>query len=349
MQRRTLLAYALVWMLMSLCRPGAASGLPAAGGTAVAIHGPLRVQAGRIVDQRGESVSLAGPSLFWGNQGWMERAEYGPDEYYNADVVAYVQREWNAPIIRIAMGSESRGGYIHDPEGRWARITAVADAAIEQGMYFIVDWHSHRAEEYPAEAVAFFQRVARRYGQTPNLVYEIYNEPLNTTDWSSVIKPYSERVIRAIRAIDPDNLVVVGTQTWSQDVDKAADDPIAGFDNLAYALHFYAGTHKQELRDKADYAMAKGLAIMVTEWGTVNANGDGGVDLESSRAWLEWMRERRLSHCNWSLHSKREGASMLVPGSPPDARWSDANFTPSGLLVREAIRGWHPVDYAGGE
>ena len=338
-----------LWVLACLlCTPGLVWAEPATA-TAVALHGTLEVRGARIVDQRGEVFSAAGPSLFWGNKGWMERADYGPDEYYNADVVAYVQREWNAPIIRIAMGSESRGGYIHDPEGRWDRITAVADAAIEQGMYFIVDWHSHRAEEHPVEAEAFFRRVARRYGSTPNLIYEIYNEPLDTTDWSSVIKPYSERVIRAIREIDPDNLIVVGTQTWSQDVDKAADDPIEGFDNLAYALHFYAGTHKQELRDKADYAMAKGLPIMVTEWGTVNANGDGGVDPDSSRAWLEWMRERGLSHCNWSLHSKREGASMLVPGSAPDADWGDENFTPSGLFVREAIRGWHPVDYAGAE
>jgi endoglucanase len=349
MQRPVFLLCTLVWALTGVSRPAVALGLPSTGGTAVDVHGPLRVQAGRIVDQHDETVSLAGPSLFWGNQGWGDRAEYDPDAYYNADVVAYVQREWNAAIIRIAMGAESRGGYIQDPDGRWATIAAVAEAAIGQGMYFIVDWHSHRAEQHPAAAVAFFQRVAKQYGEAPNLIYEIYNEPLNTTDWSSVIKPYAERVIRAIREIDPDNLIVVGTQTWSQDVDKAADDPIEGFDNLAYALHFYAGTHKQELRDKADYALSRGLPLMVTEWGTVDATGDGGVDLQSSLAWLDWMRERRLSHCNWSLHSKREGASMLAPGSRPDAEWTDANLTPSGRFVRGAIRTWHPVDYTGAE
>jgi hypothetical protein len=329
-------------------QPAGAGNLPAAG-TAVAMHGALSVRGNRIVDQGGTAVSLAGPSLFWGNKGWMERAEYGPDAYYNADVVAYVQREWNAAVIRIAMGAESRGGYTHDPEGRWEKITAVADAAIAQGMYFIVDWHSHRAEENPGAAVAFFRRVANRYGGTPNLIYEIYNEPLDTTDWAKVVKPYSEHVIRAIRELDPDNLIVVGTQTWSQDVDKAADDPIEGFDNLVYALHFYAGTHGKKLRDKADYALSRGLPIMVTEWGTVNANGDGGVDLESSREWVAWMRERNLTHCNWSLHSKREGASMLAPGSPPNADWTDDNLTASGRFVRNVIRGWHAVDYAGAD
>jgi len=317
--------------------------------TPVAIHGKLSVQGNHVVDNTGKPLSLAGPSLFWGNKGWMERAKFGPDAYYNKDVVAFVRREWNAPIIRISMGAASRGGYIHDPIGRWEKITAVADAAIAEGMYFIVDWHEHAAEEHPDEAVAFFQKLATQYGEVDNLIYEIYNEPLNTTDWETVIKPYSERVIAAIREIDADNLIIVGTQTWSQDVDKAADSPIEGFDNLAYALHFYAGTHKQNLRDKASYAMNKGLALMVTEWGSVNANGDGGPDLESTHEWMTFLRDNELTHCYWSMHSKEEGASILAPGSKPDADWTEANFTESGKLIRGIIQGWHDHDYSGTE
>ena len=317
--------------------------------TAVGIHGALSVQGNRIVDGHGEVVSFAGPSLFWGNKGWAEKTSFTPDEYYNPAVVAYVQREWNAAIIRIAMGSESRGGYIADPQGRMEKVVTVIDAAIIEGMYVIVDWHSHHAEDNPEAAVEFFEQIATRYGKNPNLIYEIYNEPLRKTDWASVIKPYSERVIRAIRGIDPDNLIVVGTQSWSQDVDKAADDPIEGFSNLVYALHFYAGTHKQDLRDKADYAMSKGLALMVTEWGTVNANGDGGPDVEETRAWVEWMRENDLSHCNWSMHSKAEGASILITGSSPDANWTDENFSPSGKLVRDIIINWSDMNYAGAQ
>lgn len=315
--------------------------------TAVELHGALQVKGNQIIDQRGKPFSVAGPSLFWGNQGWSNKADYGPDDYYNKDVVAYVQREWNAPIIRIAMGSETSGGYIQNKRSRWKKIKTVADAAIDQGMYFIVDWHTHHAENEPEEAVAFFKRVAKKYGKHPNLIYEIYNEPLNNTDWNSVVKPYAEEVITAIRAIDPDNLIVVGTQTWSQDVDKAADDPILGVDNLVYTLHFYAGTHKESLREKARYALNKGIALMVTEWGTVNANGDGGVDRESTKAWIDFMREHNLSHCNWSLHSKKEGASILLPGTKPDANWTEENFSESGKFVIELIKGWHDYDYAG--
>ena len=316
--------------------------------SAIAAHGELSVAGNRILDSSGRVFSVTGPSLFWGNKGWTDKAAYGPDAYYNADVVAYLRREWNAPIIRIAMGSETPGGYIQDPDGRWQKITAVADAAIDEGMYFIVDWHSHHAEDNTADAIAFFERVANAYGQHPNLIYEIYNEPLNTTDWATVIKPYAEQVIAAIRAIDKDNLILVGSQTWSQDVDKVADNPIKGFSNIAYTLHFYAGTHRQPLRDKAQYALDKGIALLVSEWGSVNATGDGAADVEETRRWVEFMRANQLTHLNWSLHSKEEGASILKPGSRPDANWTDENFTISGLLFRDIVLGWHQFDYSAG-
>jgi endoglucanase len=315
--------------------------------SAITAHGELSVAGNRILDSSGHAFSVTGPSLFWGNKGWTDKASFGPDEYYNADVVAYLRREWNAPIIRIAMGAESPGGYIQDPEGRWQKIAAVADAAIDEGMYFIVDWHSHHAEDHTQAAIAFFERVANTYGQHPNLIFEVYNEPLNTTDWATVIKPYAEQVIAAIRAIDKDNLILVGSQTWSQDVDKVADDPIEGYSNIAYTLHFYAGTHGQGLRDKAQYALDNGIALLVSEWGSVNATGDGAADVEETQRWVEFMRVNELTHLNWSMHSKEEGASILAPGSPPDANWTDENFTTSGLLFRDIVRGWHRFDYSG--
>ena len=80
--------------------------------------------------------------------------------------------------------------------------------------------------------------MALEYGAFPNVIYEIYNEPLNVS-WSNVIKPYAMSVISIIREIDPDNLIIVGTPNWSQRVDMAAQDPIVEFENIAYTLHFY--------------------------------------------------------------------------------------------------------------
>jgi aryl-phospho-beta-D-glucosidase BglC (GH1 family) len=238
------------------------------------------------------------------------------------------------------MGAETDGGYIQDSEGRMEKIDAVAQATIKHGMYFIVDWHSHHAEGNPDDAVAFFEMVARTYGDTPNIIYEIYNEPLKAADWSTVVKPYSEKVVAAIRAIDPDNLILVGSPSWSQDVDAATADPIRD-PNLAYTLHFYAGTHKQSLRDKAMTALNRGFALFVSEWGVCDSNGDGPIDRESIDEWLAFMREHKISHCAWSLGDKRETASMLEPGAPSNGGWTAEHLTDSGELVRDIVRGWN--------
>ena len=311
--------------------------------TAVATHGALVVQGNQIVDSHGQPTSLAGPSLFWSNTGWVGNE----DRYYNADVVAYVQKNWNASIIRAAIGADPRGGYAAEPEANLARAERVIDAAIAQGMYVLVDWHAHDAHAHPELAIGFFETIAKKYGGIPNVIYEIYNEPLKNVDWSTQIKPYAEQVIAKIRAIDANNLIVVGTQTWSQDVDKAAADPIKDFKNIVYALHFYAGTHKAALREKAADALNKGIALMVTEWGSVNADGGGKVDKEQTELWLQFMREHHLSHCNWALSDKQEGASQLKNGTAPDGNWTDADLTEAGLYEKQIVSHWDKVKYSG--
>lgn len=301
----------------------------------VAKHGNLSVVNGKIVDQQQNLVSFAGPSLFWS---WNKKEG---ERYYNAQSVNAFVDDWDATIIRAAMAAQGPGSYIDSPEDNRKKVEAVVDAAIAKGIYVIIDWHSHQAEQHSKQAIEFFSEMAKKYGETPNVIYEIYNEPLKNTDWDTVIKPYAEQVIAAIRAIDPDNLIVVGTQTWSQDVDKAADNPIVGFKNLAYTLHFYAGTHKQALRDKAQYAINKGLALFVTEWGTVDANGDGEIANESVQQWLAFMEKNSLSHCSWSVTNKAEGSAILKPNTQSLGPWQKHELTKNGIYLKQIIQQWN--------
>ena len=322
------------------CATGMLALLPAradhhgdAAATPVAAHGALSVAGNRIVDASGEPVSLAGVSWFWSTVGW------GAEKWYNKDAVAWVAEDFDASIIRAAIAAGDHGGYHSHPAEQVAMAEALVEGAIESGLYVIIDWHSHDAQNHPEDAVAFFTHMAEKYGDTPNVIYEIYNEPLQDTDWVTVIKPYAEEVVAAIRAVDPDNLIIVGTQTWSQDVDKAAAEPVAG-ENIAYTLHFYAATHGQGLRDKAEAAMEAGAALMVTEWGSVDAYGKGAPDREATAVWMDFIREHDLSMANWSLHDKREGASILKPGADPAGGWTEDDYTEAGLLIRDIVRGW---------
>ena len=296
----------------------------------VATHGLLRAEGNRIVGAHGKPVALAGVSLGW--------SQWQAAPFYNARAVEWLRDDWHATIVRAALGIHKMG-YLSHPEENLARVTTVVDAAIASGLYVLIDWHDHHAHEHPELAVKFFEDMARRYGHVPNVLYEIYNEPLKDASWSRDVKPYAERVIAAIRAIDPDNLIIVGSPRWSQDVDLAAADPLNDV-NVAYSLHFYAGTHKQWLRDKALVALNRGVALFVTEWGTCNADGDGPVDEAETRAWFAFMREHHLSHCNWGLFDKAETSAIVRPGAAPAGGWTDADLTPSGRFVRELIRTW---------
>lgn len=292
---------------------------------------PLSVSGNKIL-AGGQPASFAGNSLFWSNTGW------GGEKFYNANAVAWLKSDWKSRIVRVAMGVDEGGGYLQDPAGNKARLKAVVDAAIANDMYVIIDWHSHHAEDYRSQAVAFFQEMARTYGKSNHVIYEVYNEPLNIS-WSGTIKPYAQAVINAIRAIDPDNLIIVGTPNWSQDVDAASRDPISGT-NIAYTLHFYAGSHGQWLRDKAQTALNNGVPLFVTEWGSVNASGDGAVAHSETAAWMDFLKARGISHANWALNDKAEGASALVPGASSQGGWSAAQLTPSGTLAKQIISGW---------
>ncbi|WJM86078.1 cellulase family glycosylhydrolase [Dickeya chrysanthemi] len=292
-------------------------------GSAWASVDPLSVSGNKIY--AGEKAqSFAGNSLFWSNNGW------GGEKFYTADTVASLKKDWGSSIVRAAMGVQDAGGYLQDPAGNKAKVEKVVDAAIANDMYVIIDWHSHSAENNRNEAISFFQEMARKYGKNPNVIYEIYNEPLQVS-WSNTIKPYAEAVISAIRAIDPDNLIIVGTPSWSQNVDEASRDPINA-KNIAYTLHFYAGTHGESLRNKARQALNNGIALFVTEWGAVNADGNGGVNQTETDAWVTFMKDNNISNANWALNDKNEGASTYYPDSK--------NLTESGKKVKSIIQNW---------
>ena len=308
----------------------AGSLLPALSASPVTDHGRLRAVGNKIVDAKGKPVSLAGVSFGW--------SQWEAAPFYNAGVVNWLKQDWNCSIVRAALGIDPTG-YLGHPEAETARVCAVVDAAIAADLYVIIDWHDHHANQHPELAAAFFQAMAKKYGPRPNIIYEIYNEPVKGLTWPQDVKPYAEKVVAAIRAIDPDNLIVVGTPNWSQDVEIAAADPVKA-SNLAYSLHFYAGTHKQWLRAKAVKALNLGAALFVTEWGTCDASGEGDVDRASTLEWMAFMREWGLSHCNWGVYNKRETAAIIRPGASVHGGWKETDLTASGQLAREWVRGW---------
>jgi endoglucanase len=288
-------------------------------------NGQLQVKGTQLLNQKGEPVVLRGMSFGWHN--WWPR-------FYTAGTVKWLHDDWKCSVVRAAMGVEPDQGFIKNPDWSKEKIKAVVDAAIKEGIYVIIDWHSHNIRQ--EEAKSFFHEMASTYGSYPNIIYEIFNEP-DQESWKEV-KDYSIEIIKTIRAVDPDNVIIVGSPHWDQDVHLAADDPISGYSNLMYSLHFYAATHKQGLRDRADYALQKGLPIFISESAGMEASGNGALNGDEWKKWIDWAENKRISWITWSVSDKDETCSVLLPTASSDGNWKDSDLKESGTKTRELLR-----------
>ena len=287
-------------------------------------HGNLKVSGTQLVDKNNEPVVLNGMSFGWSN--------FHP-RFYTSGVVRWLYKDWHCDVVRAAMGVEPEGGYLKDSARSVKLVKAVVDAAIKEGIYVIIDWHSHNINK---EAKDFFKQMATAYGNYPNVIYEIFNEPDDET-WPQV-KKYSTEVIAAIRAIDPDNIILVGSPHWDQDINLPAEDPIREFTNLMYTVHFYAATHKQSLRDKTDAAIAKGLPIFISESAGMEATGNGKINYEEWQKWIDWMTGRKISWVTWSVSDKDESCSVLNTSASSNGYWEERDLKESGLKTKEYLK-----------
>lgn len=304
-----------------------ALGLSASAQSPVERHGQLRVEGTQLVDSKGAPVQLRGVSMGWHNM-W--------PRFYNQSTVDRLTGDWGADLVRCSVGvAHLDSGFDCDSVAAYAVVDSIVQGAVRNGAYVLVDFHSHPNKL--ADAKRFFTHVAGKYGHLPNIMYEIWNEPTEVP-WSEC-KAYAEELIPVIRALDPDGIVVVPTPRWDQEVDKAADDPIAGVPGLLYSLHYYAATHTGWLRDKAQYALDKGLPLIMSECASMLHTGDGVVD---TKEWDEWMRfadEKGISWAAWSISDKDETCSMLRPSAASDGReWRDSDLKPWAVLVKHYLR-----------
>ncbi|MHB9055188.1 MAG: glycoside hydrolase family 5 protein [Paludibacteraceae bacterium] len=291
----------------------------------VALNGKLQVIGTQLSNEKGAPIVLRGASLGWHNL-W--------PRFYNKKAVEWLASDWKCNVIRAAMGVGLDDSYLENPEYALKCMTNVIDGAIDKGIYVLIDFHSHKL--HTAEAKTFFAQMATKYKNNPNVIYEIWNEP-DYYSWK-VVKKYSEDVISTIRAIDKDNLILVGSPHWDQDVDSVAGDPIVGQTNIMYTMHFYAGTHKKWLRDRTDAAIAKGIPIFISECAGMEASGDGPVNQTEWKAFLDWMEAGKLSWIVWSVSDKNETCSMLLPRASSFGNWTDDLLKTWGKMSRSAIR-----------
>ncbi|UTN04180.1 glycoside hydrolase family 5 protein [Flavobacterium bizetiae] len=289
-------------------------------------HGQLGVRGTQLVDKNNNPIVLRGMSFGWHSM-W--------PRFYNEKAVSWLKKDFNCNVVRAAMGIElGEHSYMKDPKFSKEKIEAVIKGAIKADIYVIVDWHSHNINLN--EAKGFFAEISKKYSKYPNIIYEIFNEP-DHESWAEV-KAYSQEIIKVIRENDPKNIILVGSPHWDQDVDLAAADPILGYHNIMYTMHFYAATHGKDLRDKTDKAIQSGLPVFISESAGMEASGDGPLDLKAWQEYIDWMEARKLSWITWSVSDKDETCSILKKSAKSERNWKEEDLKESGIKVREFLR-----------
>ena len=285
-------------------------------------HGKLKVVGGKIQDKNNNEIVLRGMSLYW-YQGPWSGGQPG-DQFYTSNVVSGLANNWNANVVRAAIGNVQQS-----PSTALTMAKNMMDWANSAGIYVIIDNHSHIAHRsvHATAANNFFREVSAyvKSKSYTHVLYEIYNEPVYDNDtWNAhdspsnatrttwaQIKSYSQTIISTIRANDADGLIIVGTPYYSSGISTARADPING-QNLLYALHFYAGeAAHSNYREAVKGAYCNNFPIFASEWGTSPASGNGNINTSNSNTWLNLLETAKYSHANWSLSNASETSAAL--------------------------------------
>lgn len=288
-------------------------------------YGRLSVKGKNIVDKDGNNFLIQGVSthgIEWYSQ------------YINIDTFRTLRDEFNVNTIRIAIYSDVNAGYkteLHE------KVSEGVKYAKELGMYVIIDWHilnDNDPNQNKEAAINFFKEMAIKYKNYDNVLYEICNEPNGEVYWKKDIKPYAEELIEEIRKIDDKSIIIVGTPTWCQDVDIVSQNPIENKENIIYALHFYAESHKETLRNKLKKALDSSLPILVSEFGISDASGNGQLNKEEGNKWIQLLRENNIGYVCWNLSNKDETSSLLKATTTSLSNWTDEELSEQGLWIK---------------
>lgn len=309
-----------------------------AGATPVSSNRKLSVRGTKIVNAKGKTFRMKGVSTH--GLAWFP-------QYVSKAAFRDLRDKWGVNTVRLAMYTAEDGGYRSggDKAALKAKIREGVKAATDLGMYVIIDWHILNDRNQPFDragqkaAIGFFKEMAKKYRDQNNVLYEICNEPNsgNGGSWGN-IRTYADAVIREIRKIDSDAIIIVGTPTWSQDVDEAAKNPLSG-SNLVYALHFYAGTHGESYRRKAEAAVSAGLPLLVSEFGITDASGNDAVNTSEGDRWIRFLDKYGIGYVAWNLSNKNESSALLKSSTKKTSGWTWSNLSKSGQWLVKTYGG----------
>src|SRR3954449_9685623 len=238
-------------------------------------------------------------------------------------------------------------------EEGFRHLDRAVEAGAAHGVYSIIDlhalpgsqnqhWHSdnptHRAlfwehRHFQDRVVNLWEAIAARYkGNAWVAGYNLMNEPADES--RAVVGPFYERLSAAIRAVDPDHILLFDGNTYSTEFGFFGEP----LENAVYTLHDYVAAGlgradhydpeaaEQKFLERSAYARETGTPIYVGEFAPIYT-GDPEADALRTRILedqLDLYRRHDAGFATWMYKDLgRQGLTYAPPDSPYGALVAD--------------------------
>lgn len=238
----------------------------------------------------------------------------------------------------LGSDGETAYGYISRPEETRAEIEKIIKICIDLGLYVLLDWHvfydsnmiagqtyTGYARFHETEALEFFEYFTEKYGDYPNMIYDLCNEPYFASE-SDIVQ-----FVQAVRAVIVENVdepvMTCGygagqtNDTWYTRSKRLYDAFVAaGITDVFVAPHIYGSnitTPAQQLWDE-------NIPIFCTEWGNSQGSGDGAGNDTAALANTNWFHEHAVAQSFWKFTDQTMTTSVLQnQGIINSEKWLD--------------------------
>jgi aryl-phospho-beta-D-glucosidase BglC (GH1 family) len=213
------------------------------------------------------------------------------------------------------------------------------DECEKRGIYVILDLHAapgsqngrdhsgdtsgsklYKEEKYQDVTVSLWEQLAEHYKGNPNIAgYDLLNEPegdeVERAPWGATQIPFYDRLYKAIRAIDPDHLIILGA-IWEPS--NMPDPSEYGWENVMYEYHYYGWDGTDDSEKQRSFTNAKvqnddrmnfDVPVLVGEFTLFDKLQSWEYALntyeEHGWSWTTWTY-KTVEYGNWGIYTSKK-------------------------------------------
>ncbi len=312
----------------------------------------LHTRGKKVLNASGKPVWLYGVNI--------ASLEWSTDGEHIEESVNRAINDWKVNLIRLPLAQDQWFGKMMNQTDGGAAYRALVDKLVDTcaagHVYIDLDLHWSDAGKWVNEggksgqhsmpdknSVAFWQDMATRYKNWPNVIFDLYNEPRDVSfavwrDGGTVTeKPDRKKTGQAkvtyeavglqklydtVRATGATNVVTVGGLDWAYDLSGVLQGYGIKGSNLIYETHPY---QEKKNWDKNFGDTSWKYPVYMGEWGFGVRNTNG---LGYAQSLMQYARKHKLHWTAWDMHP--------VAGPALIKNW-DYEPTVCGQFVKEQL------------